>query len=79
MTAINAAKYKQKAMYTKQEASTAANDSGSKDKKSNKFDSNQLKYDSRLYHTFVVHYSDMLCKDGKEMKKFVSKEKQKQP
>ena len=65
MTAINEANYEHKAMYTKQEASKAANDSGRKDPKSNKLDSNQSKYDSRLYHAFLVHYSDMLCKTAK--------------
>ena len=41
------------------EASIAANDSGSKDKKSNNFDSNQLKYDSRLHHIFW--YIVLIC------------------
>ena len=54
-------------MYTKQEASKAERIVVSKIKNQTNL---IFKYDSRLY---LVHYSHMLRKDGKALKKFVSK------
>ena len=59
MKAINEANGRREAMYVKRtqdwEASKSNGSGGdTKKKKSQKFDGNQLKYDSRLYHTFLV-------------------------